>query len=361
MEKFIIRLFSEQLETYIHGFRKEQLNANLLNGKGEISDVQVKVEPINEILRQYTSLIELSSVYLSKMNINVTSFRQIKKAPIEISIDEVHIVLVEPLLYPFAGQDHKSWMEQSTAVVEKAKKSGPYGLLERIVDNVTLNINRVYLTFQPMGTFKTRRVGKWTPPAISIVFNYLRYVSVDEFGNEGSPDAVWRHNTRTGRQEARFRQQQQQQQNTNGNFSVGIGGIGSSGGRVPGAVSNENAFRHRTFMIYKKVTMEVSIAIGNRSDGMPAKESFLSGNLLFANLPLQSHLCIHRRIRDNAILAVQVDASLMNLEFELDADILPMLLHMLVGVESCIQKKESFVDPFGKVGEDDMSSWGQEM
>lgn len=75
MEKFIIGLFSEQLSTYIHGFRKEQLNANLLNGKGEISDVKIKVQPVNDILKRYTSLVELSSVYLSKLNFNVTSFR----------------------------------------------------------------------------------------------------------------------------------------------------------------------------------------------------------------------------------------------------------------------------------------------
>jgi len=104
MEKFIIGLFSEQLETYIHGFRKEQLNANLLNGKGEISDVQIRVKPINDILKRYTNLIELSSVYVSKLSFNVTSFRYIKKAPIEISIDEVHIVLQEPLDYSGPGE-----------------------------------------------------------------------------------------------------------------------------------------------------------------------------------------------------------------------------------------------------------------
>jgi len=318
MEKFIIGLFSEQLETYIHGFRKEQLNANLLNGKGEISDVQIRVKPINDILKRYTNLIELSSVYVSKLSFNVTSFRYIKKAPIEISIDEVHIVLQEPLDY--SGPGETAWPELAKAIVEKAKRHGGYGLIERIQDNITLDINRVYLTFQPMGKFKTRKVGKWTPPAISVVLNNLRFVSVDEYGEEGTPESVWRHNSRSGRQEATSRQQ-------------------DMGDR------NDRAFQHRTLIIYKKLTLEASVAIGIRMEGMTAKQTFLSSHLLIANLPLQSHFCIHKRISDSAILAAQIDCSLMNLEVEIDADVLPLLIHALVGVQSCVERDQSFVDP----------------
>jgi len=324
MEKFILGLFSEQLENYIEGFHKEQVNANLLRGKGEISDVRVKVKPVNDILKSYTSLVELSSIYISKLSFNMTSLRNIKKAPIEIFIDEVHIVLVEPLEH--SGMNEAAWPELSKQIVDRAKKQGSYGLIERIQDNITLDINRVYITFQPMGNFKTRKFGKWTPPAISVVLNHLRYVSVDEYGEEGSPDEVWRHNTRAGKLEASLRQQGKD-------------------------IQNDRAFRHRTLMIYKKVTMEVSIAVGYRSEGMSAKESFMSSKALFVDLPFQSHICVHRRIRNNAILAVQIDASLMTLEIEINNDVLPILIHAMAGIQAC-SKCRAYKDPFANKKED---------
>ncbi len=319
MEKFIIGLFTEQLSTYIKGFNKDQVNANLLNGKGEVKDIHVNVDPINELLRQYTNLIELSSVYVSKLSFNVTSFRNIKKAPIEISIDEVHVIAVESLAYQ--GWNEFSWPELAKSIVEKANKNGPYGLLERIQDNITVDMNRVYMTFQPMGKFKTRKIGPWTPPAISVVLNNFRFVMVDEYGNEGSPDDLWRHNSRGGKQEAKVMMR--------------------GGGR------NDRAYRPKTFMIYKKVSMDVSVAVGHRtSQCLSAKDTFLASKLLVANLPLQTHLCIHRDLRRKAILAVQVDVSLMSVEVEIDPDIINLLLHALIGIQYCTAKNRSFNDPF---------------
>ena len=118
MENFIIGLFSEQLSTYIHGFRKEQVNANLLSGKGEISEVHVKVEPINDIIKDFIPYIKLASIYVSKLSFNVSSIRNIRKSPIEISIDEVHIVLVERLAYSFSQE---MWNDMTNYYLEQSK------------------------------------------------------------------------------------------------------------------------------------------------------------------------------------------------------------------------------------------------
>lgn len=319
MENYIIGLFSEQLSTYIHGFRKEQVNANLLSGKGEISEVHVKVEPINEMVETSLPFIEFASVYVSKLSFNVTSIRQIRKSPIEISIDEIHVVLIERL--KFTGYSEQSWKEAAKSFVEKAKKSGSYGLIERIRDNITLDINRVYVTFQPMGRFKTRRIGPWTPPAISVVLNNLRYVTVDEYGEEGTPDDVWRHNSRKGRQENMIRSKMNS----------------DKGPRI---------LRPQTIMIFKKLTFDLSIGIGKRLKGMSAKQSFMSSHLLLVNAPVQNHLALHRRLRDNALLAVQLDISLTNVEVIIESETLPLLTHALTGLQFCFIKDRSFVDPF---------------
>lgn len=327
MENFIIGLFSEQLSTYIHGFKKEQVNASLLSGKGEISEVQVKVEPINEILESIIPFVKLASVYVSKLSFNVKSVRNIRKAPIEIAIDEVHIVLLERMKFNVPSE--QMWNEMAKSLVEKAKKSGSYGLIERIRDNITIDVNRVYITFQPMGKFKTRKIGPWTPPAISVVLNSLRGVTVDEYGEEGTPDEVWRHNSRKGRQESMMRNRD--------------------------ANKGQRLLQPKTNMIFKRLTFEASVGVGKRSKGMSAKESFMNSLLLFANVPIQCHLAMHRRLRDNALLAVQVDVSLTNLELVVETETLSILVHALVGLQFCFLKDRSFVDPFINDGETEES------
>ena len=322
MENFIIGLFSQQLSKYIWGFNKEQVDASLLSGKGEIREVQVKVEPINDILKEFIPFIELASVYVSKLSFNAPSIRTIRKTPVEISIDEVHVVVVERLTVP--NQSDETWLERAKAYVEQAKKSGSYGLIERIRDNITIDINRVYITFQPMGRFKTRKIGPWTPPAINLVFNNLRGVTVDEYGEEGTPDDVWRHNSQQGKKESLIRN------NSSNNNGTG-----------------KRIFQKKTNMIFKKLSLELTIGIGKRSKGMNAKQSFLSSHLLFVNLPVQSHLAMHRRLRDNALLALQADLSLTNVELVIESETLPLLVHAMIGLEFCFIKDRSFVDPFG--------------
>ena len=48
------------------------------------------------------------------------------------------------------------------------QKQTPYGLLHRITDNLSIRINKIHISFQPLGKFKTRRVGVWTPPRVNI-------------------------------------------------------------------------------------------------------------------------------------------------------------------------------------------------
>jgi hypothetical protein len=343
MESYIIGLFSEQLSTYIHGFKREQVNASLLSGKGEISQVQIKVEPINEILEDIIPSVKLASVYVSKLSFNVTSIRNIRKSPIEVTIDEVHVVFVERLKYK--GKSDEQWIETAKTFIEEAKKkSKSYGLIDRIRDNITIDINRMYITFQPMGKFKTRKIGPWTPPAINIVLNNIRIVTVDEYGEEGSPNDVWRHNSRKGKQESKIRNRIKKKD------------VNSDQGKNSrkGSTAGKRIFEPKTHMIFKKCSFDVSIGLGRRTKGMGAKESFLKSHLLVANLPVQCHATTHIRLRDNALLAVQVDSSLTNIELVIESESLPLIVHALVGLQYCFIKNRSFVDPLND-GEADES------
>ena len=73
------------------------MNANLLNGKGEIKDVSLNCAFLNSAIATVTPFIELESVHVSKLSFHVTSWANIKKAPILVDVEDVHAVIVEPL------------------------------------------------------------------------------------------------------------------------------------------------------------------------------------------------------------------------------------------------------------------------
>ncbi|CAB9500363.1 expressed unknown protein [Seminavis robusta] len=221
MEKLILGLLQEHLGKYIVGFRKEMVNASVLNGKGEIKDLSLNCAAINQQLSSVLPFIELDSIHISKVSFQVTSWTNLRKSPIKVDIEHISVHMSEPLHYlmiPNASNNNKnskkrqrirhmtiSEMEQHFATLQEEckqnktpfvnpNKRGGYNLVDRILDNLMLEIKSIYVQFQTWGKFKTRRPGPWTPPLLQFKLTNLRYVSVDEYGQEGTPDEVWAHN-----------------------------------------------------------------------------------------------------------------------------------------------------------------------
>lgn len=106
--------------------------------------------------------IQLSEVTLTELRLEVTSYTNLKKAPVVLVIDEIHARAIEPLEYHLDGK------AKSPTAGGKAAPQTQYGLLHRIQDNLCVRVNKIELTFRPLGKFKTRRVGPWTPPPVMV-------------------------------------------------------------------------------------------------------------------------------------------------------------------------------------------------
>ena len=186
---------------FIIGFRKEQVNANLLNGKGEISNVELNCAVLNDTIAKMTPYVELERVHISKLSFVVSSWANLRKAPIVIDIEHVRARAVEPLHYLDRTRRrqieqilHSELLQMIRDGLLPNKSSGPYNIFDRILDNLTIEIATVHLEYQPMGKFKTRREGPWTPPELQVKLAGIRLASVNEYGVEAPPEEVWRHN-----------------------------------------------------------------------------------------------------------------------------------------------------------------------
>ena len=347
MEALLLSTFSEHLTTLVPDFSPAQISSSLLTGRGEITAVDLNCAHLNALLRSYllNGAVRLESVHVTRLGFNVTSFANIKRSPIEVSIDEVHVRVVESLDYDDGGEEKEAASSNSDTAKDGSTSGSlikrPYGLSDRIADNLHLSISRIYVTFQPLGKLKTRRVGPWTPPSVGITLRNLRYVSVDEFGEEGTPDAVWRHNDR---------QRRQRRAEAAATRGAGGAGCGGNGGKTKA--------QHDIF-IYKKLTLGCSVGLrppafhnssnDNDNNGDTNGDSSTKpppAKLLLKSVPVQVNLTYQKRKSDAAFLAAQADAVIDDVEIlDIDHHTVPLVASLAAALQFLLAKDRSFVDP----------------
>ena len=268
-----------------------------MNGKGEITDVSLNCSLLNDVISKITPFVELESVRISKLSFNVTSWTNLKKAPLCVVIEDVHAVIVEPLHYIPREQRRtlKIVSKNEYDEMNKGKKPrGSYFLIDRIIDNLQIEIRSVNVSLQPRGKFKTRHAGPWTPPALHMVMRHVCYQSVNEYGNPASPDECWRHNTFAGRP------------------------------------------HEQTLRIHKKMSMGSEIGL-ETIDGVQTT--------LVREAKVEIQIMFHKRVRDAAMLGVQVDATLNLVEVHVCAGDISTLAHAAAGFQYCFAKDREFEDP----------------
>jgi hypothetical protein len=258
---------------------------------------------LNEAVSRVTPFIEFESIHVSKLGFHVTSWTNLRKAPILVDIEHVTAVIHEPLHFVEKSKRKRLQMITERELVElilagllkPARGNGAYGFLDRILDNLTIDIEGVTVEFQSWGRFKTRRVGPWTPPLLQIQLRHLRIVSVDDYGHEGTPEQVWAH----------------------------------------------NRHEHQEFMHYKKISMESHVNLlattTNNSTEHPIP--------LVKTVYVEVQTAVRRRLRDGAILAVQADVAIPKAEVEITPDVIPVLAHFIAGMSYCLAKDRAYEDP----------------
>jgi hypothetical protein len=308
--------------------------------------VELNCALLNQELLKVTPYAQCDRIQISRLSFHVESWTNLRKAPIHVDIEHITAQLSEP--FHFVEEGERDVIRQVTVselnelirnnLVAKLRTAS-YNLLDRIIDNLSVEIRSLSITFQPVGKFKTRCQGPWTPPAVLIQLNYLKWVSVNEFGQEDTVENVWRHNHHHERR-------QQQQRGTN---------------------TTDNA----CFLIYKKFECyyQISLVAGGTtvipivSSSPLGKKTTTTQHHRSAKMEIQ--VTMERRIRDAAFMAVQVDVSLPLLDVEIQATTVPLLVHFAAALSYCMAKDRSFIDPLkttaGSMTSDSSSSAGQKL
>lgn len=343
MENFVFNLFSDKLSKLIVNFSPVSINANFLSGRGSITDVRLNVDLINDYLRPSCPFIEFVEIELSELRVEVTSYTNLKKAPIVLVIGEIRAVARESLEYRTGGVDDDATKSNNTADAAAPRATQQYGLLQRIIDNLSVKVGRISLSFSSLGKFKTRRSGPWTPPAFRCVIDDVEWISVCQSGHPGTPEDVWAHN------------------NNSNNDTGGEGGFSSRFIRDG----------PRSYIIYKRMTATSRIDLapgGLKGGGGGAVEAGTWSSTILSDAKIEVHLAYTRRLRDSSVSGADMDVRIHDVDVDLDASLsgdevrggrcdLSSFLHMLIGLLHCYYRDRSFVDPLLPDGVDGSSAF----
>jgi hypothetical protein len=295
----------------IIGFRKEQVNANLLNGKGEIRDVTLNCSLFNESIARVCPYIRMEEIHVSRIGFHVTSWTNLRKAPIIVDIGHVTAKIQEPLILLPLDQRQRIQVITESELIQKLAEgfkpfrgSGSYGLVDRIVDNLTIEIESFRLEFQTWGKFKTTRLGPWTPPLLRVEMKNLKICSVDAESSEGNPDQVWAH----------------------------------------------NQGRRDTFLTYKKMLGECQIKLVPQFQSCDQNDHG-DLNQELSKFIMEIQIAVERRLRDGAVLACQLDVTIPEVDVDIDSTNIRLLAHFASGVQYCLAKDRSFKDPLRSLAE----------
>ncbi len=266
----------------------------------------------NEYIATVCPYIRVEEIHVSRLGFHVTSWTNLRKAPIIVDIGHVTAKIEEPLKILPPEQRRRMQMITESELMQKIAEgfkpfrgSGAYGLVDRIVDNMAIEIESFRVEFQTWGKFKTKRSGPWTPPRLQMELRNLKVCMVDAEGCEGNPDQVWAH----------------------------------------------NQGRRDTLLTYKKVTGECKILLvpQNQKDKDQVRHEL-------SNMNMEIQIAVERRIHDGAVLACQLDVTIPEVDVDIDQKDMRLLAHLANGFQYCFAKDRSFQDPLKSLAESGKAS-----
>jgi N-terminal region of Chorein or VPS13 len=341
------------------------VNANLLNGKGEITAIEFNCSYINEELRKVTPYFEFESVHISKLSFHVHSWTNIRHSPVIIDIEHITVVLLEPLHFHANGRTrvrqvtiHELTQLMKDGIIPKPRNQSSYNLLDRIFDNLTIEIRSISITYQPMGIFKTRRLGPWTPPALLIQLFGIRWVSVNEYGQEETKQDMTsrhHHHHHSRRKDGTFFVYKKLETE----YQISI--ILTQPKKYTTTTTDTTNSDDNTDMNEIEYDKETIIPIISSSSKIPtttnggrtatSSSSYDCRNQQLHNNKMILQWAIQRRIRDGEYMAVQIDCVLPMIEIVFtDTTTITSVLHFMTALQCCFRKDRAFTDPLRPMG-----------
>ena len=315
MESILLSVISSYLKDYVNNFRKEQISLNFLRGHGVIKDLDINVDAINDtIFQSGAPALRFTRIIINTLSIDCP-FMSLKTKPIVAHIDEIFIEIAEIVDIPHAEKKPIP-----------PKKSAKYGYLDRVLDSISFQVNKVWVAFRTLGRLKTNEIGIWTPPVLLVEMTGNRYFSTNHNGIEVELEECFR--ILLTKRPILFIYKK---------FLCKKLSVYLVNPDVWFNIADEltNGKEHKNF--FQKLNVSK----------LPMTRGYIYYNLI-KNLIFEINISLRKRQDNNFLLGLEIAITINNIIINLGQKIFTELIHLIIGISYALSRKDVIKEIYGE-------------
>ena len=311
MESLATSIIFGYLKQYLNNFKKEQVSTNFFRGQSVIHNVDVNVDAINEMaFLQSLPGLKFTRIFINTLSIEANLMSLHSKA-ITVFIDEIFFQVNEIV--------ELSPKSESSDPNSKSKSFNKYGFLDRIVDSLSFEINRIVIGFCTLGRAKSTTIGDWTPPVLVAEFTGIRYFCTTHNDIEAEIEECMR-----------IRQSTRPILFVYKKLDIKNGSVYLVNPEVWSAMSKELLEGSDMKMIMSKYY--------NSSSSSSSRGYYVYK--LIDNLPIVTRLCLRKRLDNSALLGMELSFHFNDVKMTLKQKVLAEFLHFITSLFYCFLRDD---------------------
>ena len=312
MESLLLSIISQYLKDYVNNFKREQVSLNFLRGQGVIRNLDINVDPINEaIFQSSVPALRFSRIMINTLSVEAP-IMSLKTKPITFFIDRLFIEIVEVV-------DIEKKPPKKTP---KKTGSAKYGFIDRVLDCISFEVNRITIALQTLGRLKSNIVGPWSPPVALFELSGARLFCTNHNGFETELDEC-----------IRIRQTKRPLLFLNKKLEIEKASMYLVNPESWDAVANE---------LIREISA-VDISGLNRSQGARGYVNLK----VFSDVPMQMTMCMRKRMDNNFLLGLELGITIEAIKINLRQQCLSELNHFIMGMHFCLFRLDAIQELFG--------------
>ncbi len=310
MESLATSIIFGYLKQYINNFKKEQVSTNFFRGQSVIHNVDINVDAINEMaFLQSLPGLKFTRIFINTLSIEANLMSLQSKA-ITVFIDEIFFQVNEIV--------ELSPKNESNDPNNKSKFHNKYGFLDRIVDSLSFEINRIVIGFCTLGRAKSTSIGDWTPPVLVAEFIGIRYFCTTHNDIEAEIEECMR--------------------------------IRQSPRPILFVYKKLDIKKGSVYLINPEMWSSISKELIEGSDMKMIMTKYYYGAChssrgynvykLIDNLPIVTRLCLRKRLDNNMLLGMELSFHFDEIKMTLKQKVLSEFLHFLTSLFYCFLRDD---------------------
>lgn len=314
MESIILSLLSSYLKDYVNNFKKENISVNFLRGNGVIKDLDINVDAINEAVFQSGAPgLRFTRIMINTLSIEAP-IMSLKTKPIIIHIDELFVEVGEIVD-----------IVSKPKTTKQQTKSPKYGFIDRVLDSISFEINRIYFALRTLGRLKCAEVGPWTPPVLLLEMTGNRYVTTNQSGVEAELEECFR--VRLTKRPMLF------------------------------VYKKFVCKKVSAYLVNPEVWFQVADVLTNDSDHknifLRLNKKFPSGTRgyvttsIVRNLSLGVNIAMRKRLDNNVMLGFEIAIVFDNAHVCLNQKSFSESIHLMIGVSNALSRRDVILELYG--------------